>query len=126
MNTLTALAKAIRTTLVLALVGVLAIGSLAGPVSAATVDHHAALVFAGDGDPGHILTATAECPAKADGVTHEMDDGACCVGTFTPIIGTLILPDAPERRIGEIAPSDHPVTARSRTVEFLRPPSLTI
>ncbi|WP_299821626.1 hypothetical protein [uncultured Jannaschia sp.] len=127
MPALAALFHAIRTTLVFALVGLFAFGSLAGPVSAAAmVDHHAAMAVADDGDSGHDLTATEKCPPNADGATHDMGDGSCCVGTSTTILGVLILPDAPESRIGEIAPSDHPVTARHRTVEFLRPPSLTI
>ena len=127
MNALVALSKAIRTTLVLALVGFIAAGSLAGPVSAAgMVDHHAVMAVADDSASGQDLTETEKCPPNADGATHDMGDGSCCVGTSTTILGDLALPDAPESRIGEIVPSDHPVTARHRTVDFLRPPSLTI
>lgn len=127
MNALAAFAKAIRTTLVLALVGFITAGSLAGPVSAAVmVDHHVAMAVADDGASGHDLTAAEKCPPNADGATHDMGDGSCCVGTSMTILGDLVLPDAPESRLGEIVPSDHPVTARHRTVDFLRPPSLTI
>ena len=127
MNALAAFAKAIRTILVLALVGFIAAGSLAGPVSAAAmVDHHAVMTTSDDGASGHDLAATEKCPPNADGATHDMGDGSCCVGTSTTILGDLALPDAPESRIGVIEPFDHPVTARHRTVEFLRPPSVTI
>lgn len=127
MDTLAALANAIRTTLVLALVGFFAFGSLAGPVSAATGDHHAA-AMAMDGDHDHSTQTAANCPAKADGASHDMGDGygSCCVGTCTTILGVVPVADVPASRIGDIEPSDYPVSARSGTVEFLRPPSLTI
>lgn len=125
MTALAALSHAIRTTLVLVLVGLLAFGSLAVPASAAAGDHHST-ANAIDGDHDLDSGTGADCPAKADAASHDMGDGSCCVGTCTTILGDMPVPDAFVVRIGTIVSADHPILARSRTVEFLRPPSLTI
>ena len=125
MTALAALSHAIRTTLVLILVGVLAFGSLAGSAAASAADHHSAVAVA-DGDQDHALTAGEPCPAGADTATHDMDDGACCIGTCTTILGILPVATVPLARIGTIEPFDPPVAAQDRNNEFVRPPSLTI
>lgn len=134
MNAFAVLLHAIRTTLVLALVGILAFGSLAGVASAATVDHHAVPAATDAGHDhaaaGHVHDAEASvlagCAAKGDTASHDMGDGSCCVGTCTTILGIALVAHIHAGRIGEIEPFDLPVLARAGTVEFLRPPSPAI
>ncbi len=123
MTALAALSHLIRTALVLALVVFFAFGSLAGAASAATGDHHAPAT-AMDGDHDHLATGT--CPSQGESAAHEMGDGSCCVGTCSTILGVAPVVGPPVRRITDVEPFDHPVSARSSTTEFLRPPSLTI
>lgn len=125
MTALAVLSHALRTTLVFALVAILAFGSLARPVSAATGDHHA-LAETVEGDRIPSAGMADDCPVTADMASHEMDDGSCCVGTGATILGVIPVIDAPVSRVMDLDPFDHPVSARSRNVEFLRPPSLTI
>lgn len=125
MTALAALSKAIRTTLVLALVGFLAFGSLADAVFAATGDHHSISV-AMDADHQHSDAAIGTCPAKGDTLSHDMSSGTCCVGTCTTILGVAPLANMPVRRISRIEPFDHSIPDQTSTIEFLRPPSLTI
>ena len=128
MTLLATLSKTISTTLVLALVCLLALGSLGGAATAATGDHHsiAAMEDMPDGETNLDveMTVAAPCLAKTVSVSHDVGDGSCCVGTCTVILDVGLLAEAPARRISEIAPLDHPILARARTVEFLRPPSL--
>lgn len=125
MTAISALSKSIRTILVLTLIGLLAFGSQAGPVSAATAEHHFSVV-ASDDDRDQSDIFAAMCPASADGASHDMGDGGCCVGTGATVLGILPVADAPALRISEIEPFDPPVSAQSCAAEFLRPPSLTI
>lgn len=125
MNVIAAFSIAIRMAMVLALIGFVALGSLTGPVSAATGDHHAAAMAMDEGSEP-AMKAVATCPGQADSATHEMEEGSCCVGTCMTILGILGVTDAPAASLREIEPSDHPVSAQGATIEFLRPPSLTI
>lgn len=115
----------IRTTLVFALVSVLAFGSLAGAASAAAGDHHAPTVTT---ETGHDNAAAVPvtCVSIGDIASHDMGDGSCCVGTCTTILGVVPVLQIPARRISEIETFDRPILARATSIEFLRPPSLTI
>lgn len=115
--------RLLRTTMVLAVVALLAFGTLIAPMAGAH-DHHASVsVDDGMSHDGHDV---ASCSAGHISDAHDVGDGSCCVGTCTTILGIAPIAHRPAGRISEIEFFDLPVLARAGTVEFLRPPSLTV
>ena len=129
MNVLLALSKAIRSTLVLAVVAVLAFGSLAAPVAAAQHDP-AEYVFDETTSHDHGATVAAASEATKCLSGHDMgkhaEDGACCAGICVSYVSAATGPLSPVLTLSEIEPFHAPLLVRSGVVEFLRPPSLTI
>ncbi|MGB3556322.1 MAG: hypothetical protein WBA25_16965 [Jannaschia sp.] len=121
MHLFSGLLTLIRTSMVLAVVTVLAFGALAAPLSAAQVDHHATVSV--DDGMSHDGQHGTLCPA---GDAHDAGDGSCCVGTCSTILGVVSLLKMPTRLLSLNEPSFHPMVARPSSHEFIRPPSLAI
>lgn len=118
-----ALKRLLRAGIMLALAAFLAFGTLAGPLSAGQNEHHAASSIEGD----HVGVDHAEvvCPSGHLAGDHEVNSD-CCVGTCTAIFDVAAPAVMSVDLIGSIGPSFRPMAARPFSIEFLRPPSLTI
>ncbi|MFO6463441.1 hypothetical protein ACK8OR_03530 [Jannaschia sp. KMU-145] len=124
MRALIAILVTIRTTAILAVIAVLAFGSLSASVSAGTYDHHAFVSIDDHSLQGERQAAS--CPSGDVSGGHGMDDGNCCIGTCTTILTVAAPVDVPERLLVLSGPAFRPLSARSSFVEFVRPPSLSI
>lgn len=123
MSAFTAILTLLRTAMVLSLVTFLAFGTLIVPAAGAH-DHHASTAV--DDGKSHDAQDIVLCSAGHPSDANDVDDGTCCAGTCTTILGIAPVAHIHAGRIGEIEPFDLPILARAGTVEFLRPPSPVI
>jgi hypothetical protein len=122
MQRLSAIVNLIRASLVLALVCLLAFGSLATHAAAGQDAHHTAVAL-DEREAGHAHTGAACSKDHAEG-SHEADGAACCVGTCSIVIDMAALAVTPTMIVRSHATVFQPMAARPSPVDFYRPPSL--
>lgn len=124
MRVFVALSALCRSATVLAVVAIMAFGAFITPASAGHHDHHEMMSV---DDVMHGSDDTTElCVICHGSDLHEAGQDSCCVATCATILNVAFMPPKHMGRISEIDPLDHATSGDTHSVEYIRPPSLSI